>query len=50
MDIRKIEPRRETCYFCGAPLPKGRRKYCYKCLPSRARPRGSPEGLKSGNQ
>lgn len=40
MDIRKIEPRRESCYLCGAPLPKGRRKYCHKCRPSRAR--GSP--------
>ena len=48
MDIRKIAPRRESCYLCGAPLPKGRRKYCFKCRPSRAR--GSPAGSKSGNQ
>ena len=35
MDIRKIEPRRERCYLCGAALPKGRCKYCLKCRPYR---------------
>lgn len=50
MDIRQIDPRRTTCFLCGAPLPKGRKKYCFKCRPSRARSIAASPGPPGNSQ